>query len=298
MKKEPDDLDSFDSKINNSLQDVIRVMGESLVAWRQTPEESQTERQKLLERFIIASRDGFHLMATRLLRGRKRKDELDQLITSGQLDESDAAHDFAQLCVMSLIKSSSDATPKAPFIPDKIDEQLEKATTEGLPATGQGSPMSEYLYVVLFNSVARRISDVTKKAKKLRVGSENLIPQVDLKNLTVGDRRWGSEIAGTKAKVSLQQNVEFVRKIQDEYLDSQTYKGRPLREFLGNWTPLDEWIGYCATEDRPKGKDGIKEETLRQHINNVRTLINLAKAKVRKLTDEPIYPSLYDKETE
>lgn len=283
MKNESDDLSPSESKYNHVLQDVINRMGKELVAWRRTPESSAEERQKLLDSFIIASFAGFQLMATRLLRWRKRTDELDQLITSGQLDESDAADDFAQSCAMKLVEHSCDENPRAPFIPATIDELLTKAAKDGLPETGIDAPISGYLHTFLFNSVNSRIRDVTKKAKKLRVGSENSVPQFDLENLTVSDRRWGSDIAGYKAKVSLHQNVEIARKVQDVYLDSETYKGKPLRFYLGAWTPLDEWIGFCGVEDRPKS---IEEETLRKHINNVRFMINLEKEKVKKPKDD------------
>lgn len=152
--------------------------------------------------------------------------------------------------------------------------------------------MSAYLHGLLFRSVAKRIRDITNRAKKSLVTSENLIPQTDLLNLTGNDRPTGTNSASTAKRVSLQQNVEFARKIQDDYLDRETHKGRPLRDLLGKWTPLDEWIECCDSKDRPSDKT-IGTETLRKHINAIRFLICLAKSKVKSVTEEPANRSVF-----
>ena len=241
--------------VGGALQEVIKVMGDELIAWRRTPASDPTgERQQHLDSFLVNAREGYRLMATLLLKGRKKKDELDNLITSGQLDESDAADDLAQVCALNLIKIARNVDPKAPFIPTKIDELLVEAARNGLPMTGHGAPISAYLHGVIFNSVASKISDLTKKAKKTRVTSENLVSEIDLLNLTVNDRRWGTGPVDVEFKVSVRQNVEIAKKVQDTYLDAQTYKGRKLRDLFGIWTPLDEWTESCDTKDRPDKK--------------------------------------------
>lgn len=293
MPKKTTGLDAPSSGFNAPLQEAITLMGDNLVAWRHAPESAPDERQQYLDGFLIAASDGYRQMATKLLRGRKRVDELDRLIASGELDESDAADDLAQLCILSLLKLAGNSDFKAPFVPVKIDELLAESVRYGLPTIGVGAPISAYLHGLLFRSVARRIRDITKNAKKSQVTSENLIPQTDLLNLTEDDRPMGEKKSASAAKrVSLQQNVEFARKIQDDYLDRGTHKGRPLRDLFGKWTPLDEWIECCDFSDRPCDKV-IGTETLRKHINDIRFLICLAKSKVNNLTDEPDILSIF-----
>jgi hypothetical protein len=268
MKGLKDRNESAGSGEADSLSKTIKLMEASLIAWRESLEVAEpSESGRHLDRFLVSAREGYRQMAIKRGLG------------------PDDTNDMAQSCVLGLIKRSQSGN-RPPFLPSKIDAVLAEPTSFATAPTHFGSPLAAYLYVMLSNGIGAQDRLMRNRARReIATGSfeEDGAPSTD--------RPGSIRVMGTRPdnlirKVSAAQNFAFAVRIQDDYLNSTTYKGTSLRVIFGTWTPMGEWTGRCSTSDRPP-ESVIPLRTLQRHIQNIQELIKQAKSQAIEMKLDP-----------
>lgn len=251
-------------------------MGERLVTWRKSSAASKRDGfTREQEEFLILAREGYRLMAHRRLRGPQN--------TGSPLQEVDAADEIAQQLACKMVSDA--ARPNIfPFNIKKIDELLTSSITRGIKETGDGSPLNGYIYRAMSNGVGRAIVHIEKKHKELNLAKEGLKTRRDNGQLTTAYRVINANNNNVVRQVSQKQNLEMLSRIQDQYLERVTYKGKTLISLIGDWRPLDEWTGRRGCKERPKDEI-VGEETLRIHMNKILFTFWLEKSRTKKMKD-------------
>ena len=192
--------------------------------------------------------------------------------------------DIAQECCLALIKCADEF--RAPFDLATIDRMLVTACG-GAPREGTGSLLNGYLYQMLFYGVhdqARRKSNITTGTDFIGENDEEAIFQVAQ---PVDNRFAGTKPDNVRQNVSRFLNLDIAMKIQDEYLNTKKYKGKPLREVFGSWTPLDEATGRCNQKDRPDRNNSNLQRALQMQVVKISKFFLEAKRKIISPTDSP-----------
>lgn len=262
MKKATKLGKSETSYANNPLQRALILMDESLRAWRQSLESPESgESQGHLDNFLVAAREGYRLTA----------------LMSGQT--LDASEDIAQTCILGLAKGIQKGN-RAPFVPSQIDALMGVGLKSKTKSVSSSSPLAGYLRGMLSNGVRKKVELMINRA--MREGSADPESEIDIPSAeeSGGDGFMGTNPDKIVMNVSAHQNYTLALRIQDEYLNSVTYKGTLLREVFGEWTPMGEWTGIYDKNDRPKD---ILKETLLLHVREIRKLILSEKKKTRPM---------------
>lgn len=267
--KSPDSKDDVNASMAfNPLQDAIKRMEESLIAWRVSLEASDSsETETHLDRFLVCAREGYRLMA---------------LKRSYDPNEAD---EIAQSCILSLIRRARTGF-RPPMLPSKIDSLLDSKPPSAKASSG--TPLAGYLHVVLSNGVAAYSRTHRPKASRSTGLSPDTEDGHESADLSARDRLV-SRPDDVRRNVSNALNRDLAARIHDDYLDKTTYKGSSLRAVFGDWTPMAEWTGLCSPDDRPSKKI-IPLRTLQRHIDNIKELIRGAKILTREMDRETARP--------
>lgn len=239
------------SRAPESLQEAVLQMEASLTAWRHSLESpGQTASQSHFDEFLVAAHEGYRLMA--LKRGLA----------------ADDADDIAQTCILALARQTHSGG-RPPFVPSVIDSLTGNTPSSKKPKSF-GTPLAGYLHGMLSKGVGARARLMRRRASR----------STSLDEISDSEESGGSGLIGTKPdkvliNVSARQNYDLAMRIHDHYLDTVTYRRKPLRSALGAWTPMREWIGELTPKDRPAG---ISKSMLELHIRNIREFIRLGKS--------------------
>ncbi len=137
------------SRSSSALQNALILMDEHLTAWRRSLESpGPGEPQSHLDKFLVAAREGYRLMA--LKRGQT----------------ADAADDIAQTCVLGLIKRMR-ASNRPPFVPSLIDTLLVGGSKPGKKPASYSTPLVDYLYGMLSKGVGEQARLMRLRARRL-----------------------------------------------------------------------------------------------------------------------------------
>lgn len=241
---------------SNALQDALILMGEQLTAWRRSLESpGPGEAESHQDKFVIAAQLGYRLMA--LKRGHT----------------VDAANDIAQTCIWVLLKRMQ-SNNRPPFLPSLIDALLAGGSKPAKKPASSSTPLAGYLYGMLSKGVgaqARLIRMRESRSSAADLGTGDNDPSTEESG---GDGFMGTSPDKVLLNVSTYQNHALALQIQNDYLNTVTYKGKHLCDVFGEWTPMGEWTGRYSKKERP---DGITKEMLLFHIRSIRELILSAK---------------------
>lgn len=263
MKKVNKRDNSEASRSSSALQDALILMDECLTAWRRSIESPTIEEpQSHLDKFLVVAREGYRLMA--LKRGQT----------------ADAGDDIAQTCVLALIKRVR-AGNRPPFVPSFIDTLLTGDSKPGKKLASYSSPLIGYLYGMLSNGVGAQARLMRMRARRLIVADPDTEDGMFSIDESRGEGAMGTSPDKVLLNVSAYQNHALALRIHDDYLDTATYKGNRLRDVLGEWTPMGEWIGRYHKDERPVV---MSKRMLLLHIGNIRDLIQSAKSKTTPLS--------------
>lgn len=247
---------------SDALQDALILMDEQLTAWRRSldsPEPRKAESHQ--DKFVIAAQLGYRLMA--LKRGHT----------------VDAANDIAQTCIWGLLKRMQ-SNNRPPFVPSLIDTLLAGGSKPGKKSASYSSPLAGYLYELLSNGVGAQARLMRMRARRSIAADPDTEDGIPFTEESGGDGFMGTSPDKVLLKVSTYQNHALALRIHDDYLNTTTYKGKRLRDVLGDWTPMGEWTGRFNKDERP---EVMSKRMLLLHINNIRELILSAKGKTAKL---------------
>jgi len=280
------------------IRNVLTLMGESLVAWRKSPEASPTgESGQFLDKCLVAGREAYRLMTLKLLMGCR-----------DQVDVPAEAEDIAQECAINLFEWAR--ARHSPFDPAQIDVLLADAKRQRKPPTGNGSPMNALLYRVFRYGAIDQVRRVETRLQHLILGYEecdryddnhehvirqgSILRQGGAKRQRGGrndDGLWVFDDDKVLRAVINRSLIDQAVAIQDDYLDRRVHKRQPLRKALGSWTPMGEWLGYCSKADRPHN-EVISENTLLRRINAIKCLIRSGKEMESLSASSPNGPRL------
>ncbi|MEI7910644.1 MAG: hypothetical protein WCK77_13490 [Verrucomicrobiota bacterium] len=296
MKKSIAKSHTVKSVSADPIRNVLTLMGESLVAWRKSPEASPTGKSgQFLDKCLVTGREAYRLMTLKLLMGCR-----------GQVDVPAEAEDIAQECAVKMFKWAR--ARHSPFDPAQIDVLLADAKRQRKPPTGNGSPMNALLYKVFRNGAVDQVRRIETRLQRLILGYEeydryddnhehvvcqgSILRQGGAKRQRGGrndDGLWVFNDDTVLRDVIMRSWIGRAVAIQNAYLDRESYRRQPLRKVLGSWTPMGEWLGHCTEKDRPKK---ISKETIQRRINDIKDLLRSDRDKERGSACPPRGPRL------
>lgn len=172
----------------------------------------------------------------------------------------DEAHDAANEVVAKL---AAPPTGVARHWIEFCKDALRDSKELGERGSGEGTFLKGKLYMIISNKVSDALQPLWKREQR----SAN-IDIADLDQLCISNKVpnscFGKKI---ERQLAVRSRCERVMELHDAFLDRKTYRGRPVRDQIGNWTPVKEWAGYLNKSDRPKD---IPQRTVERWIFEVR----------------------------